>query len=247
MKKRPLIAASLVSFAAGIAIGVWVIPTREGAQPTPATVQPRPRSVTPRAPSTQAERSTEPPTAKVAAPPAPSAVSVRDALALRSRVEDGLRACEARLRELSRMVAARSSATPLETGDLLRTLAALAAVDGGALPQPFVDLCEQRANEARRADGQVIAKAVLRDALGMKEDQARWMTNYACATRDLRSSALAELKTGASGPAVLEQLLRERNRVVDDLKRFLDADTYRRFRAIGGLGLLSEAAGCIDR
>lgn len=110
---------------------------------------------------------------------------------------------------------------------------------------------EQQAelNRARRAETKITRERVVMDwmegNLGLDAQQIRWLSEYVCAVRDMRAVAIPSTTSKrADSRYTWEQLRDERQTILSDLQGFLGKETYARLRAVGGLGILSDALQC---
>lgn len=87
--------------------------------------------------------------------------------------------------------------------------------------------------------------SLTRDILGLTDAEASRLGNYICLLRDLRAlMGRRSVPSDGGTEATFEQLRREREDVLATVERELGSERFRRLRAVGGVGLLSEALDC---
>lgn len=92
---------------------------------------------------------------------------------------------------------------------------------------------------------EALATAWMEENLGLTREQSRWLSEYVCAVRDMRSFAVPDAASPDGGADFSwEQLRSERERMLSNLRSFLGPQRYERLRAVGGIGLLADVLVC---
>ena len=98
-----------------------------------------------------------------------------------------------------------------------------------------------RAREQQAA----LASALTKDVLGLTPEQSAWVGEYVCATRDLHRLLADEAASAAAlGADAFDRARLQREELLGDLEKYLDADRYAKLRALGGISLLTDALDC---
>jgi hypothetical protein len=184
------------------------------------------------------------------APDAATPAVAGDEVPLRAQIA-ALRACVA---SLDRCEQARASTRPPPSDATARTLACLADPGVQAHVRRAVDTeCAstgdgaRAAREAEESARDEAAASFLTRELGITSEEQSELAQYLCAIRDARG-LLADTDREREAPdgahATYEHAREIRELTLADVESILGAERYARLRAVGGLGLLVEAAQC---
>ncbi len=95
---------------------------------------------------------------------------------------------------------------------------------------------------------QATLKFLLQDDLQLSAPKVQWLSEAACALRELRWYAVEQMHVedlAIETPRL--QIMGDRNEILSDMKELLGTDTYARFREMGGIGLLNDTLECADQ
>ncbi|MEK6609025.1 MAG: hypothetical protein AABZ30_15305 [Myxococcota bacterium] len=112
-----------------------------------------------------------------------------------------------------------------------------------AVERHVADDHERRARA--REQQAALASALTKDVLGLTPEQSAWVGEYVCATRDLHRLLADEAASAAAlGADAFDRARLQREELLGDLEKYLDADRYAKLRALGGISLLTDALDC---
>jgi len=189
------------------------------------------------------------PAAPSSAPDAATARAEENDASLRPQIA-ALRACVA---NLDRCEQARVATRPPPSEPMARMRACLADQGVQAHVRHAVDTeCagagdgSRAAREAEESARDEAAASFLTHELGITPDEQSELGQYLCAIRDARGLLANSDDGGETGgaQATYERAREIRELTLVDVESILGAERYARLRAVGGLGLLTEAAQC---
>lgn len=102
-------------------------------------------------------------------------------------------------------------------------------------------------NEQVRLERELSVRELLQEDLGLSAEETDWLSESACALKELRWMAVHGLQLdGGEASETWEMIRADRQEILRDLEEYLGPEQFARFRKIGGVGLLNDALDCHD-
>lgn len=110
---------------------------------------------------------------------------------------------------------------------------------------PFLNAAvrSQSLATARRAT----LETLLQEDLQITPEQTQWLTEAACALRELRWHAVEGINRDLHSAVPHLLIQSDRAEILADMEKMLGAGAYTRFREMGGIGLLNDTLECADQ